>query len=165
MSQNQAPAVRKPAETRTVVENRQARHAYFIEDTLEAGIVLQGWEVKAILGGQATFNAGAAFIRLYDGKAWLTSLTVTPLPQALKSLLDKPEPLRERELLLKKSELTKLERRIKERGYTLVPLALTYGRKVKVQVGLARGKKLVDKKETIKARDLDRQTQRELAAR
>lgn len=159
------PASPKAVETRVVAENRQARHKYFIEDTMEAGIILQGWEVKAILGGQATFNAGSAYIRLQDGRAWLTDLTITPMPQALKSQLDKPQPMRERELLLNRSELNKLGRRVREDGYTVVPLALSYGRKLKLKIGLAKGKKLVDKKETIKARDLERQTQRELSTR
>lgn len=152
-------------ETRTVVDNRQARHLYFIEDTFEAGLMLEGWEVKSILAGQATFNGGAAFVKLVDGEAYLDNLTITPLPQARKGLLEDLNPGRRRKLLLNKSELRKLQRRVDERGYTVVPLAVTYGRKLKLNIGLAKGKKLADKRETVKARDLDRQVQRDLRER
>ncbi len=147
---------------RLVAENRQARHNYFIEDTVQAGIMLQGWEVKAILAGQANFNGGSAFVKFEGGEAWLDALTVTPLASSDKGLLVDRQPLRRRKLLLKKQELKKLERRVLERGYTVVPLALTYTGKLKVDLGLARGKKLADKRETVKARDLDRETQRQL---
>jgi SsrA-binding protein len=158
------PATRgaRQHETRTVVDNRQARHLYFIEDTFEAGIMLQGWEVKAILAGQATFNGGAAFVRLIDGEAFIDSLTITPLTQARKGLLTELDPGRRRKLLLNKSELIKLERRVAERGYTIVPLALTYGRKLKVNIGLVKGKKLADKRETVKNRDQQRDMAREM---
>lgn len=151
-------------EKRTVVDNRQARHLYFIEDTFEAGIMLQGWEVKAILAGQATFNGGSAFIKLIDGEAFLDALTITALPQARKGLLVDLQPNRLRKLLLNKTELKKLERRVAERGYTIVPLALTYGGKLKVDIGLAKGKKLADKRDTVKARDQQREMARELKA-
>jgi SsrA-binding protein len=158
------PATRgaRQHEVRTVVDNRQARHQYFIEDTFEAGIMLQGWEVKAVLAGQATFNGGAAYVRLVDGEAFIDALTITPLPQARKGLLVELEPGRRRKLLLNKTELRKLERRVSERGYTVVPLALTYGRKLKVNIGLARGKKLADKRETVKQRDQQRDMAREI---
>jgi SsrA-binding protein len=158
------PGTRGPRqrETRTVTQNRQAEWLYFIEDRFEAGVMLQGWEVKAILAGQATFNSGAAFIRLKDGDAFLDSLTVTPLTQARQGLLAELQPTRERKLLLHKAELKKLERRCAERGYTIVPLALTYNGKLKVQLGLARGKKQADKRDTLKERDQARDLSREL---
>lgn len=149
---------------RTVVENRQARHLYYIEETFEAGLQLEGWEVKAALAGQATFNGGAAYVKLAQGEAFLDSLTITALPQArAEHTLREPQALRPRKLLLKRAELDKLNRRVAERGYTVVPLALTYGRKLKLTLGLARGKKLVDKKETIKQRDEQREQAREVA--
>lgn len=151
-------------DVRTVVENRQARHQYFIEEDFEAGIMLQGWEVKSILAGQATFNGGSSFVRLIDGDAYLDAFTITPLPQARKGLLTECQPIRLRKLLLNKSELKKLERRVSERGYTVVPLEVTYGRKLKVRIGLAKGKKLADKREVVKSRDLARETARELRA-
>ena len=159
---NPAAGGARQHEVRTVAENRQARHQYFIEDTFEAGIMLQGWEVKSILAGAANFNGGSAFVKFKDGEAFLDSLTVTPLPQARKGLLVDLQPNRMRKLLLHKSELTKLIRRVAERGYTVVPLALTYNGKLKLNIGLAKGKKLADKRETLKQRDLGREMQREL---
>jgi len=150
-------------ETKTVVDNRQARHLYHIEEDFEAGIMLQGWEVKAILAGQATFNGGL-LVRAPGrrGSVFWTPSPITPLPQANKGLLLECQPVRLRKLLLNKSELTKLERRVHERGYTVVPLEVTYGRKLKVRIGLAKGKKLADKRETVKNRDQARETAREL---
>lgn len=162
--QTPAQGQKAPVPTRTLAENRQARHAYFIEDTYEAGIMLQGWEVKAILAGQANFNGGGSFIRLVNGEAFIDALTITPLASTNKGLLIPQEPARVRKLLLNKAELNKLDRRVREKSYTVVPLALTYGRKIKVVLGLAKGKKLADKRETIKTRDLERETQRQVRA-
>lgn len=158
------PATRRPRQTevRTVVDNRQARHLYFIEDTLTAGLALEGWEVKAILDGQATFNGGNAFIKLKDGEAFVDSLTITPLPQARKGLLEELQPQRQRKLLLNRSELNKLSRQVARRGYTVVPLALTYNGKLKLEIGVAKGKKQADKRETVKDRDQKRDIAREL---
>lgn len=149
-------------EVRTVVDNRQARHLFFIEDTFEAGLILQGWEVKSILAGQANFNGGSAFVRLIDGEAFLDALTITPLPTTSVGLLVDRQPHRLRKLLLNKSELKKLDRRVKERGYTIVPLALTLKGKLKLQLGLAKGKKLHDKRDTLKQRDIGRDMARDL---
>lgn len=146
----------------TVVENRQARHLYAIEDTFEAGLMLEGWEVKAILGGRATFNAGAAYVKLRDGEAFLESLTITPSAQDNKGLFEALEPGRPRKLLLNRSELSKLERRVATRGYTIVPLSIICKRKLKLIIGLAKGKTLVDKRETVKARDQKRDLARDL---
>lgn len=161
-AQQPASSGTRQREVKVVVENRQARHLYHIEDTFEAGLLLEGWEVKAILAGHATFNGGAAYVDLRDGEAYVELLTITPLAHASQGLLAEHEPARARKLLLNKSELRKLERRKKEQGYTIVPLSMTYGRKVKLNIGLAKGKKLADKRETVKARDNDRQMQREL---
>lgn len=158
------PAARgaRQREVRTLVENRQARHLFSIEDTFEAGIMLKGWEVKAILAGQANFNGGAAFVCIKDGGAFIDSLTISPLPQARKGLLEDLDTTRRRTLLLNKSELKKLERRVAERGYTVVPLSITFGRKLKVNIGLAKGKNQADKRDTLKQRDNQRDLQREL---
>lgn len=160
------PATRGPRqqEVRTVVENRQARHLFHIEDTFEAGIMLEGWEVKAILAGHANFNSGTAFIRMVNSEAFLDALTVTPLPQALRGGFMDLQPLRLRKLLLNKAELNKLQRRVSERGYTVVPLAITYNGKLKVQIGLAKGKQLHDKRDTLKQRDISRDMARDLRA-
>ncbi|KVP17193.1 SsrA-binding protein SmpB [Burkholderia ubonensis] len=148
----------------TILENRQARHLYFIEESLEAGLVLEGWEVKAILTGRANFNGGGAFIRMSGGEAWLEAMTITPLPMANQGLLSSLQPARARKLLLSRAELTKLSRKVAERGYTVVPLEVTRGRKLKLMIGLAKGKNKADKRETIKARELTREVQRELAS-
>lgn len=140
----------------TVIENRQARHLFAIEDTLEAGLVLEGWEVKAILGGRANFNGGGAFIRFVDGEAFIDAMTITPLLEHHQGLLAQRQPNRLRKLLLTKQELTKLGRKVAERGYTVVPLAVVRRRQLKLVIGLARGKKQHDKRETIKQRDLSR---------
>lgn len=120
------PSQKKPpqVEDKIVVENRQARHLYFVEELFEAGLVLEGWEVKSILRGAATFNGGAAFIRLINGEAFLDEFTITPLPNAYKGLTSPYQANRLRKLLLKKEELKKLGRKVAERGYTIVPLAI-----------------------------------------
>lgn len=147
----------------TILENRQARHLYFIEESLEAGLVLEGWEVKAILAGRANFNGGGAFIRMSGGEAWLEAMHITPLPMANQGLLSNHEPARARKLLLRSAELTKLTRKVAERGYTVVPLEVIRGRKLKLKIGLAKGKNKADKREAIKERDLTREMQRELS--
>ena len=149
-------------EVKTIVDNRQARHLYYVEDTFEAGLMLEGWEVKAILAGQGTFNGGSAFIRLIGSEAFLDGVTVTPLSQALQGGFADCQPTRLRKLLLKRTELKKLQARVDERGYTIVPLAITYGAKLKLQLGLAKGKKQADKRDTVKARDQARDLAREL---
>lgn len=148
-----------------ILENRQARHLYSIEETLEAGLVLEGWEVKAILAGRANFNGGGSFIRMSGGEAWLEAMTITPLPMANQGLLSSHEPARARKLLLRSAELTKLGRKVAERGYTVVPLEVTRGRKLKLKIGLAKGKNKADKRDAIKERELGREIQRELAGR
>ncbi len=144
----------------TVLENRQARHLYHIEDTFKAGIVLEGWEVKSILSGRANFNGGGAFVKFIAGEAWLECMTITPLLTTNQGLLGHREPNRARKLLLSRSELNKLMKRVVA-GYTIVPLAVERERKLKVIIGLAKGKKQHDKRETIKQRDLTRSMARE----
>lgn len=163
-AQTPAQGGTRQRETKMVVENRQARHLYFIEDTFEAGLKLEGWEVKAILSGRATFNSGSAFVKLRNGEAFLESLTVTPAAQDQKGLLVDLQPMRPRKLLLNRSELRKLERRVTQSGYTVVPLSITLTRKLKLNIGLAKGKKQADKRDTVKARDQARDLARDLKA-
>lgn len=148
-------------EPKILIENRQARFNYHIEEDFMAGLVLEGWEVKSIMAGRATFNGGASFIRIIEGEAWLDAMTITPNSTMTHGLLAIPQPLRLRKLLLKRSELNKLQRLVTQKGYTLVPLALVRGRKLKLKIGLAKGKKLHDKRETLKARDNARSEARE----
>lgn len=143
-----------------LLENRQARHNFVIEDTLTAGLKLEGWEVKAIRAGRANFNGGGAFVRFTGGEAWVDAMTITPLPQAHQGLLAERNPARARKLLLNRAELKKLGRRVAERGYTVVPLAVLNGHHFKLQIGLAKGKKLHDKREALKTRDLERAASR-----
>jgi len=149
----------------TLLENRQARHLYSIETTYEAGLVLEGWEVKAILAGRANFNGGGAFIRMTGGEAWLEAMTITPLATSAQGLLAQHQPSRARKLLLSREELDKLAKKVAERGYTIVPLEVINGRKFKLKIGLAKGKNVADKRDTIKKRDQARDLQRELAGR
>lgn len=147
--------------SKVVLENRQARHLYFIEDTFTAGMVLEGWEVKSILSGRANFNGGGAFIKFINGEAWLEAMTITPLASTTQGLLVSRQPSRARKLLLTRAELNKLQDKVVKRGYTVVPLAVERDRKLKLVLGLAKGKKQHDKRETIKARDLSRSLARE----
>lgn len=156
--------MRTQATIQMIMENRQARHLYAIEDTFEAGMVLQGWEVKAIKAGRGNFNGGGAYIKLINGEAWLEAMTITPLVESNQGLLVEKAPGRLRKLLLRRSELDKLSKKIIEKGYTLVPLAVVRsGRNLKLQCGLAKGKRLPDKREDLKQRDLARAEARELA--
>jgi SsrA-binding protein len=151
-------------EVRTLVDNRQARHLYHIEDTYQAGMILEGWEVKAMLAGQANFNGGSSFVRMVNGEAFLDALTVTPLPYTDVGLLVDRKPTRLRKLLMNKAELRKLDKRVRENGYTIVPLALTLNGKIKLQLGLAKGKKQHDKRDTLKQRDVQRDIDRAMKA-
>lgn len=152
----------QPKVIRTVVENRQARHLYFIENTFDAGLILEGWEVKSILAGQASFNGGGAFVKIIAGEAFIESLTITPLANTNKGLLLDRKPSRTRKLLLKKTELNKLSKKVAERGYTVVPLSIFYNGKLKIQIGLAKGKNVADKRSTVKERDLKREIARQI---
>lgn len=149
---------------KTLFQNRQARFDYAIEATFTAGVLLEGWEVKSLLNSQATFNAGNAFVRFKDGEAWLEAFTVQPMASTAKGLLVDRQPLRSRKLLLTRQELDKLQKKVAISGYTVVPLAISYDRRIKVEIGLGKGKKKHDKRETVKQRDQSRDFQRQLKA-
>lgn len=154
MSGKAAP--RKEA-NRTIAENRKARHDYFIEDTLEAGLMLQGWEVKSLRDGRANIREGYAVIR--NGEAWLVGANFSPLPAASTHVV--PDPVRSRKLLLNRRELDRLVGAVERGGYTLVPLSLYWKNgRAKLALGLARGKKQHDKRASDRERDWDRQRQR-----
>lgn len=140
---------------RTVARNRKAFHDYHIETTLEAGIVLLGTEVKSIRDGKVSFTDSYAAV---DGdQVLLHSLHISPYGHGTTSNHD---PKRPRVLLLHRQEIEKLRSRVAERGYTVVPLEIYFsGSWVKVQLGLARGKRQYDKREAIKRREQDRETQ------
>ncbi|PAV26836.1 SsrA-binding protein [Tamilnaduibacter salinus] len=141
----------------TIALNKKARHEFHIEDRYEAGVSLQGWEVKAMRGGKAQITD--AYILLKDGEAFLLGAQVTPLPTVSTHLI--PDPTRTRKLLLHASELSKLIGATQQKGYTCVPLALYWKRnKVKCEIALVKGKKQYDKRQTEKERDWNRQKQR-----
>ena len=142
-----------PAE-RPIAENRKARHEYHIFDTYEAGIVLLGTEVKSIREGRV--NLKDSYGRLEKGEVFLHNLHVSPYSH--RGYADH-EPLRRRKLLLTRQEIQKLTVKILERGFTLVPVRMYFKHGlVKVQLGIAKGKKSHDKRETLKQRQIDRET-------
>ena len=142
-----------PAE-RPIAENRKARHEYHIFDTYEAGIVLLGTEVKSIREGRV--NLKDSYGRIEKGEVFLHNLHVSPYSH--RGYVDH-EPLRRRKLLLTRQEIQKLTVKILERGFTLVPVRMYFKHGlVKVQLGIAKGKKSHDKRETLKQRQIDRET-------
>jgi SsrA-binding protein len=149
-----------PATTpRLIAENRKARYDYFIEERYEAGIALQGWEVKSMRAGRAQLTE--AYVYLRNGEAFLFGAHLTPLRSASTHVLAEPD--RTRKLLLNYSELQKLIGAVERRGYTLVPLELYWkSGRAKLAVGLAKGKKQHDKRAVEKDRDWQRDTARAL---
>lgn len=139
-----------------VATNRRARFEYEILDTFEAGLVLLGPEVKSLRAGKANLADSYATIR--HGEAWLINAHISPYAQASR---ENPEPRRERKLLLHRSEISRLQGKLVEKGLTLVPLELYFSKgRAKVRLGLARGKRQHDKREAIRRREQDREIQR-----
>lgn len=140
-----------------ITDNRKARHDYHIEQTFEAGIALDGWEVKSLRAGKA--QLAESYVILKNGEAFLLNSHFAPLPTATTYLHAVPD--RTRKLLLHKNELNKLIGAVERKGYALIPLNLHWKRnKVKVDIALAKGKKEYDKREDIKRRDWERQKQK-----
>jgi SsrA-binding protein len=146
-----------PDEKRVVATNRRARFDYEIVDTWEAGIALMGPEVKSLRDGRV--NLGDAFATVHRGEAWLEKLHISPYEPATRA--NPSDPQRRRKLLLHRREIDRLDGRISEKGLTLVPLTVYFVRgRAKVELALARGKHRHDKRETIRRREQDRETQR-----
>lgn len=140
-----------------IATNRKALHDYTIEDRYEAGLVLQGWEVKSLRAGRVQLDQG--YVILKHGEAWLFGALITPLQTASTHI--NPESQRTRKLLLKQRELSKLIGSVERKGYTLVPLNLYWkNNRVKLEIGLAKGKKQHDKRAADKERDWKREKQR-----
>ncbi len=140
----------------SIVENKKAFFDYFIEERYEAGLVLEGWEVKAIRAGRAQLKEG--YVVLQQGAFYLIGAHISPLNSASTHV--NPDPVRTRKLLLHAEEIRKLIGKVEQRGYTLVPLNLHYkGGRVKLEIGLAKGKKQHDKREADKERDAKREAQ------
>jgi SsrA-binding protein len=140
-----------------IAENRRARYEYHIEEQFEAGLVLDGWEVKAIRAGQVQLTDGYVLVR--DGELFLIGCRINALGSASTHV--KPEADRTKKLLMHKEEIKRLVGKVEQKGFTLVPLNLHYkGGRVKVDVALAKGKAQHDKRDTEKKRDWDREKQR-----
>jgi SsrA-binding protein len=142
--------------------NKRARHEYFIEETYDAGLALQGWEVKSLRAGRA--QIAEAYVLVKDGEAWLFGAHVAPLPTTSTHVV--ADPTRTRKLLLQRAELSRLIGAVERKGYTLVPLRLHWKHGLaKLEIGLARGKKAHDKRSTEKDRDWAREKSRLLKVR
>ena len=144
-----------------IANNKKAYHDFFIDETYECGIALHGTEVKSMRMGKCSIKE--AFIRIEDGEAFVYGMHVSPYE---KGNIFNKDPLRVKKLLLHKYEINKLLGKIKEKGYTLVPLQVYFkDGKVKVEIGLARGKKLYDKREAIAKKDQRREAEKEFKVR
>ncbi|HET7607218.1 MAG TPA: SsrA-binding protein SmpB [Gammaproteobacteria bacterium] len=148
-------------EQSSIAQNKKARFDYFIEDRLEAGLALQGWEVKSMRAGKAQLTD--SFVIFRDGEAWLLGSHVTPLSTVSTHVV--AEPKRTRKLLMNRREIDRLIGLVERKGYTLIALELYWSKnRVKVAVGLAKGKKQHDKRDTEKDRDWKRDKARALKA-
>lgn len=146
----------------TIVDNRKAFHDYFIEERFEAGLVLTGWEVKAIRNGRAQLKE--AYVVIRGGELWLIGAHITPLMTASTHV--HADPTRTRKLLMHTKEIQRLIGQVERAGYTLIPLNLHYQRgRIKLEIGLAKGKKQQDKRQSIKEREWNREKQRILRDR
>ena len=146
----------------SIVENRKAFHDYFIEERIEAGLALTGWEVKAIRAGRAHLKE--AYVVIKNGELVLIGAHITPLTTASTHV--NADPTRTRKLLMHREEINRLVGKVERAGYTLAPLDLHYKNgRVKIEVGLAKGKKQHDKRDTIKDREWAREQQRLLRNR
>lgn len=144
-----------------ITVNRKARHNYHIEDSVEAGLVLQGSEIKSIRAGQ--INLADGYAAFHGDELWLMNAHIAPYKPASR---DNHEPTRQRKLLLHRRQLNRLMGKLQEKGLTLVPLKVYLKNGLaKVEIGLARGKKLYDKRQALKEREDNRQIQRTLAQR
>ncbi len=144
-----------------IANNKKAYHDFFIDETYECGIALHGTEVKSMRMGKCSIKE--AFVRIEDGEVFVYGMHVSPYE---KGNIFNKDPLRVKKLLLHKYEINKLLGKIKEKGYTLVPLQVYFkDGKVKVEIGLARGKKLYDKREAIAKKDQRREAEKEFKVR
>jgi SsrA-binding protein len=144
-----------------VAVNRRAYHDYFIDETYEAGLALQGTEVKSLRAGRANLRDG--YVRVERGEAWLENVHISPYTQGGYA---NHEPLRPRKLLLHAREIASLVGKIKQRGYTLIPLRLYFSHnRAKVELGLARGKRQYDKRQALAAADARREMERAVGGR
>jgi SsrA-binding protein len=147
----------KKPQGNTIAVNRRARHDYFVEDRFEAGLVLEGWEVKSLRDGGA--QIAEAYVNIKDGEAWLLGAHFAPLKTVSTHI--KADPTRTRKLLLSRQELDRLVGQVERKGYAIVPLDLHWSRgRAKLEIGLAKGKKQHDKRASKKDADWQRQKER-----
>jgi len=145
------------ASNNTIAKNRQATHDYFVEERFEAGLVLQGWEVKSLREGRIQLKE--SYVLIKRGEAWLSGAHVSPLLSASTHVV--PDNIRSKKLLLHKRELSRLIGAVERKGYTLIPLSMYWVRgRAKLEIGLAKGKQLHDKRATSKERDWQREKAR-----
>lgn len=158
MSSAKSKKAAKPGDN-TIAVNRQATHEYFIEEQYEAGLVLEGWEVKSLRAGRVQLKE--SYVDISRGEAWLCGAHVSPLLSASTHV--NPNAVRKKKLLLHKRELSKLIGSVERKGYTLIPLSMYWIKgRAKLKVGLAKGKKLHDKRESAKDKDWQRDRARVL---
>jgi len=154
--------VDKDASAGRIAENRRARYDYFIEERFEAGVALQGWEVKALRAGRLQLQE--SYVLLKDDEAWLFGAHVSPLPTASTHV--QPDPTRSRKLLLHRRQIDSLVGGVERKGRTIVPLAMYWKNgRAKLEIGLARGKKEHDKRADTKERDWQREKARVMKGR
>lgn len=152
---------KKKAPSNTIALNKKAKHDYLIEERFEAGLVLEGWEVKSLREGRTQIKEGYVFVK--NGEVWLSGVHISPLLSASTHV--DPHPLRVRKLLLNASEISKLIGLTERKGYTLIPLALYWKKgRAKLEIGLGKGKKTHDKRADSKEKDWQRDKQRILKA-
>lgn len=150
-------AKKKAQAARIIADNRKSRHDYFFEQKFEAGLVLEGWEVKSLREGRAQLKE--SYVVLKHGEAWLIGAHISPLQTASTHI--NPDPVRSRKLLLSRHELDKLQAAVTRKGYTVVPLNLHWTRnRAKLEIALAKGKQQHDKRESNKQRDWQREKAR-----
>ena len=148
---------KKSSNSNTIAQNKKARHDFFIEEEYEAGLALQGWEVKSMRAGRVQLKE--SYVLIDNGELFLHGAHISPLTSASTHV--KTDPVRNRKLLMNRIEISRLIGSIERAGYTLTPLALYWSRgKAKLKIGLAKGKKQHDKRATIKERDWKREQQR-----
>lgn len=153
---------KQKVQERPIAENRRARFEYFIEDRYEAGLALQGWEVKSLRAGRG--NLTEAYVYVRNGEAYLLGAHFAPLKTASTHVI--ADPVRTRKLLLHRSQIERLIRAVDREGYTIVPLDMHWkGGRAKIEIGLAKGKKQHDKRATIKDRDWQRDKARMMKGR
>lgn len=157
-----AKTAKKENQSSTIVLNKKARHDYFIEERFEAGLALEGWEVKSLRAGRVQISD--SYVLLKNAEAFIIGSLITPLPTASTHI--NPDPQRTRKLLLHRTELSRMIGAVERKGYTLIVTAMYWkAGKVKAEIGLAKGKQAHDKRESLKERDWQREQQRTLKRR